>query len=49
MQLTQSKISKWTLNPFLLMLDDLSPKDKNSVEAMLRKEVSGLISEGLKN
>ena len=49
MQLFQSKVSKRTLSPFLLMLDDLPAKDRDVVEILLRETISDLISEGLEN
>jgi hypothetical protein len=47
MQLSRSKVSKRTLSPFLLMLDDLPSKDRDVVEILLRNTISELINEGI--
>jgi hypothetical protein len=48
MNLTPAKIHKRTLAPFLQLLNDLPPKDKQGAEAeMLKKAVADIIQSGL--
>jgi len=47
MKKAPSKVSKRTLSPFLQLLEDLSSKDKSTVEPLLRNAVNEIISEGL--
>jgi hypothetical protein len=46
-KLTPLKVSKRTLSPFMQLLEDLSSKDKSTVEPLLRNVVNEIISEGL--
>ena len=46
MGLSAAKISKRTLKPFLLLIEDLPEKENEAVASMLRKAIDELISTG---